>query len=454
MLARFGLFVAASAALLLSLAGCGGAGGGTGGGSQMGGFKLTIKWPTADRHIPSLTTRMHMSIDQGAGPLPGTDIDVAKPADGTVSSIVVFKDLPTGVPLNFHARAFGKQTDTSPEELLGTVDDSVTLTKGVDNIVVLGLQTTIDHLTATSPEFEGSVLTVAPGQSTQLNIDAHPFDEESTFIPFDHSKLNYVITGGTTFTVSETGVVKGIGFGTGTIDVTDLDSGKKTTVNVSVKSPVRSLTIGISNSLVIFNHQTVMIRPLIKALDKNGNVVTDAKYTYGITGTGLTVDSGTEALAADEGVVKGNGEIATGTLTVNVSDSTLSQTASISVQAHDVLKTMTLVTDSFLNVPVNTIQFNSLTDTVAVVVGPTGTLGDYELTGTDRFGNDCPIASTDLTWSVTAGTQGVFQITNEANGISFTCTKNDDPTAVTTLTIKHVSGIKLSVAASGGNSVG
>lgn len=436
---RSGPVMVALASLFLAVAGCGGAGGASGG--EKGGFKLTIQWPTPDRHIPSLATRIHLSIDQSGVPVPGGEIELNKPTDGTTTTSVVIKDLPVAVPLSFHARAYAPGTE-GDGPLLGTVDSTVTLEKGLTNIVILDLATTVDHLTVTNADFEAGTLTVAPGKESQLLVEGHAAGSNGALVPIDMTKLRFAASG-TGFTVSDTGLVRGTAFGEGGVDVTDLDSGKTINVPVSIKSPVRTLEIGTAGSLSIVNHNSSLaLRPLIKALDKNGDVVTDAKFTYTVTGPGLSVDASTGLLRADEGVVLGNGTIATGTIVVGVVDSSLTAQANIDVQAHDVVTSLVLGPDSFAHEIDFSVISNFITANVVTTATPDDS-GDFEIVAGDKFGNQVPLAASDMEFSIPASSMNRYSLTPITIGTRIDVT-DFNHVASTNLTVSHkATGTKL-----------
>lgn len=433
MRARFGLFFAAATALACLLTGCGGAGGGTSASAHRGGFKLTIKWPTT-RHIPSLTTRIHLSVDQGGVIVPGADMDVVKPTDGSATSVVTLQDLPTAVPLNFRADAFGKQTETDPEKLVGTVQEPVTLVEGTANVVILDLETTIDHLTATSPDFEGAVLTVAPNQTSQISVAGHPAGDDSTFIPVDTSKLTFGIASGAGFSVSSTGLIRGSEFGSGTVVVTDTDSGKVTNVNVAVVSNVRSLTVGTAGTIGIFNHQSLNLLTVVKAFDKNNNPIANPNITFAVTGTGLTLQPDGHTVLADEGVVSGNGTIATGTVTVTVPGSALTGNGNITVAAHDIVKTMSII--GFEGE--TEIHFRPVTlGDVTIEIGPPTNFDQFGLQAKDKYGNDVPLTPTELSWSLTTGDAAEFSLDGNPPIVKVNDT-SETLSAETLLRVRHI----------------
>jgi len=440
MLVRFGLIMAALASFLLVLAGCGGAGSGTPG-DATGGFKLTIQWPTPDRHIPSLATRIHLSIDQAGVPTPGGSFDLTKPTDGSTTTSVTIKDLPVAVPLSFHARAFGPQADTT-EVLLGTVDSTVVLVKGTANIVVLDLATTVDHLTVTSGEFESGTLTVAPGKNSQLMVEGRTAGPTSALVPIDTTKLRFAASG-TGFTVSDTGLVRGTAFGAGAVDVTDLDSGKTTLVPVTIKSPVRTLEIGTAGAISIVNHNSLLaLKPLVKALDKNGSVVSDAKFTFTVTGSSLSLDASSTLLGADAGIVVGDGTIATGVVQVAVEDSTLTAQATVNVLAHGAVTALTLSPDSFASEINFSVVSNFISANVMTAATPDDP-ADFEILANDGFGNRVPLADGDVEFTIPKAAQSKYLLSPIPSGVQIDV-KDLAHTASANLTANHKgSGVKL-----------
>lgn len=430
MQARSGLVLTALAAFLLTLAGCGGAGGGTG--ARGGGFRLTIKWPSATRQIPYLTTRIHLKVDRDGVVLPQTDIDVAKPTNGATVSTVTFADLPTGVSLNFHAEAFGKRSETETETLLGIVQNTVSLTEGMDNVVVMELASTIHHLRISSADLEDGKVTIEPKKQSQLNVTAFSDAGETAMVPLAPALLEYTGTGAG-FTVSQAGVLNGSAFGAGKVTVRDRDSGKSAEIDVSVKSAVRSLVIGTGGAFDIVNRQPdLQLLPLIKALDKNGQPVTGAKFTLSVSGAGLTLNSTASTLGADKGTLIEDA-LNAGTLTVAVQDSDLTGQAAINVRSHGAITKFFLIQD---NLPMSKISIPFITSTAALSLNGPFDGSDYELHASDKYNNPVILDNEDLEWSVPPRDAALYSITLTNFGIILTDVMNGSGTS--SLRIKDV----------------
>lgn len=429
---RVGLTIAVATAILTAVAGCGGSGGSSGGSANRAGFSMTIKWPTA-RTIPSVTTRLHLTITQDGVPVPGASQDVERPTDGKNSSTIVFNDLPVGVPLNFQVEAFAPDGPDSVA-LVGTVLQTVRLQSGMNNVVVLDLQSTIDHLTVSADKFVNGTLRLVPGEEDTLVVAAQAAGGgDAPLVPFDPKNLTYTATG-SGFTVVN-GLVHATGRGSGTITIRESDSGKSIDVPVVVGSSIARIEVGSANSLSLINHQAIPLAGIAKAFNADGQEV-PATFTYEATGSAITVSPDGLSLRASVSNAAPEGEVGTGTLTVTADG--VAQTAQVHVQAHGAVKTLTLNP--------NRIDFNFLFFDATLTDGTTpDDDSDFELTATDAFGNSVPLSPTEISWSIPeSGTSAGFVLTNTSTGANLDASRVG--TASTTLTATDLrSGVKVDV---------
>lgn len=221
------------------LSGCGG-GSKSAGVGQTGRATLTITWPdrAADsRLIPVAANSITATFRQN-GQVVATQT-VARPSSGNQTT-VIFSALPPG-DLTFQATAYPNADGSGVAQ--ASAATGVTIVSGQDSPVSVTMASTIDHLTVTpaSP-------TVLVGATTALSVT--PVDAGGNIVLTNASTISWVSLTPSIATVSSTGVVTGVAAGTAQIQVTETESGKSLTVNVTVTTPAATTVVDLANAYI------------------------------------------------------------------------------------------------------------------------------------------------------------------------------------------------------------
>lgn len=353
--------------LASSLSGCGGGGAGQ---SSSAAFRMQIKWPTRNsRVVPRLADRIRLRVSDAATSL--VDQVIERPADGSPSNISI-KGLPKDTPLTVSCDAYQNAAAT----ILARASAPVTLKGGSDNVVVLDLVSTIDRLSVDV----GSTLSILGGQTQTLTVTAMSASDE--VIPIADGNLSFEGGVNGVFSVSSAGVVTaGLNVGEGDILIRERESGKTTTVHVSVGSlsGVDHVSFNPLTGLAIAPNQTVTLQA--KAYDNKGNVVPGATIVY-------STQSPNVSIVGDQ--LKGL-SITTGTILVTAKEITSGRTATLPVVVR--------------YGPLKTLALSPNETTIYVINGPSTVT--FTATGTDNFGNSFTVPNTSLNWDVVSSGQYV-----------------------------------------------
>lgn len=223
---RQALLGLAGLSVTTALSGCGGAGGGSATTAQ-GVATLTITWPDRSRLIPDASESIKVTF------LSGTTVAasqvVARPSTGSTSTLT-FSSLPEG-ELTMTASAYPTTDGTGTAQ--ATASKSVSITANENTEVSITMASTISSLsiTPTAPS-------VVVGSTLQLAMSA--LNSSGSVVLVSSSNVTWTSLDTSTATVSSTGLVTGLVAGTVQIQVTESESGKSTTISVTVSSATTS----------------------------------------------------------------------------------------------------------------------------------------------------------------------------------------------------------------------
>ena len=204
----------------LALAGCGGSSHHT---AAKGRIKFTVTWPTsAGRVIPVNAQSLVVQVKRGATVV--TSGLIARPA-ATIS----FSEVPTG-SLNVVATAFASVDGSGTPLATATVPTTVA-SGGTSNVDVT-LASTVDHLTVVPNPFSLAALS-----SGTINVVA--YDASGAVVLLDPSALNFASSNPSLVSITSGGVATAGGsLGSGTITITEADSGKTLSLPISIVTAV------------------------------------------------------------------------------------------------------------------------------------------------------------------------------------------------------------------------
>jgi hypothetical protein len=247
--------------LLVFLFGCGGGrGNNTAGAASRGRAVFNIKWPDRSRLIPAASNSILVGISMPPYGFHKEKI-VPRPSTGNTST-VTFDEVPVGTG-TMVAYAFPNADATGHPQATGSVP--FTISDNQTTTVILTMDSTIYAL---FPTPVNSYLAV--GGSVQLNVGAR--DDIGALILTSPSKITYTPSSGAV-TVDANGVMHAVSPGPATITITETESGKQGTVNVSVSPAVQPKAFYVldqSNRIIRFT-------------DMQGSGWT----TFGTTGSGV-----------------------------------------------------------------------------------------------------------------------------------------------------------------------
>lgn len=189
--------------------------------SNIGTAKMTIIWPTATRLIPVASNSINLSL--WVGPNLVKSQTVARPTVGNETTIN-FTSLPSGAML-LTAQAFPNANGSGVAQ--ASASEDVVIAAGNTTVLTITMDSTIDNLTLspTTPTTTiGGTVTIVP--------TAH--DVLGATVLTSPSTLTFGSSNTGVATVDGAGVVTGVSAGATTITVTETESGKVATVNVTV----------------------------------------------------------------------------------------------------------------------------------------------------------------------------------------------------------------------------
>lgn len=222
--------VAAGALLALCLAGCGGGGNAntnTGGNSTpQGSVQVNAVWPdrAAVRSIPFAAESVEAIVFQGGHEVARRTF--LRPLVPPLTQSQTFTGVPAG-SYTLNLAAYGSGGSAQPPVATGTLSGTVLANQTVT--VTENLVSTVDHLSAAP-----NPLTLGAGSTQQLDVSG--FNAANQGVMLWYAKLRYVPTNANV-NVSATGVVTAVAQGPSGVTVTDTESGKSTTVNITVTPP-------------------------------------------------------------------------------------------------------------------------------------------------------------------------------------------------------------------------
>jgi sugar lactone lactonase YvrE len=225
----------ASLLLLMSLialmSGCGsGAGSPDSGSSSLGSAIFTIKWPERSRLIPTASNSIKVVILYSD--TSWKEQTVPRPASGG-SSTVTFNDIKVGA-WTMRATAFPNIDGTGVAQASGSVP--VTITDNHTTSVTLTMDSSIASLEVTPVSSF-----IAVGIDVQLNVSARSIEGGAIVLTSpDKMKFESISP---SVTVSAGGLIHGNSPGGAEIIVTEMESGKKATVNINVAPSVQPKSI-------------------------------------------------------------------------------------------------------------------------------------------------------------------------------------------------------------------
>lgn len=268
-------------ALLALLGGTAGCGGGNGGGSTAGNgtstgtraaghVKIHIVWPAPipTRLIPVLSNSIRIVITDSGQTL--AEQVVRRPTDGSNISDVAFDSLSPGDVVVI-ATAYPNSDGTGTAQAAGSVPVTVVSDQVVPASVTMG--TTIDHL-----ELNGSAPLYAYTGRTSNAYTVTARDASGNVVLFPSGGVTWADDGGGVISVAASGQVTGNTVGTGNITVTDSESGKSSTLPVTVRP---------SGKYLIATGYTVQEIPLPAADAKTATIY--ASEGFGVNESGQVV---------------------------------------------------------------------------------------------------------------------------------------------------------------------
>lgn len=210
----------ASLISLLVLAGCGGSSSHV---AAKGRIKFTVTWPTSTgRVIPVNAQSLVVQVKRGSTVI--TSGLIARPA-ATIS----FNEVPTG-SLNVVATAFAS-TDGSGTALASATVPT-TITSGNTSNVDVTMASTVDHLSVTPNPY--SLAALASG-----TITVTAYDASGAVVMLDPSALSFSSSNSSLASITSAGVVTAGGsLGSGTITITEADSGKTLSLPINIVTAV------------------------------------------------------------------------------------------------------------------------------------------------------------------------------------------------------------------------
>jgi len=203
-------------------AGCGG-----GSSARTGRATFSVNWPIPTRVIPAASQSIKITLTN-AGGFHSQKL-TARPAQGGTASVTFF-DIPVGL-MTATAVAYPNSDGTGTAQAQGSVVFTVVANEVA--VVNLTMSSTIAGL-----ELNPANPSVAVGGTTPLIVTARNQADEVVLVTprqFQWQSLNE-----SKATVSQTGVVTGVGAGTAPIRVTDSESGRTVSVDVRVMGPGQS----------------------------------------------------------------------------------------------------------------------------------------------------------------------------------------------------------------------
>jgi hypothetical protein len=218
---RYSLGILATLLLGTALAGCGGSSPSANPGTGKATF--TVVWPEPSRLLPAASNSVKVEIMQGPASV-GSKV-VARPAQGG-SATVSFDALPVGA-LTATATAHPQADGTGTAQAQGTVP--LTVNAGQNTAFTLTMASTIDHLEVTPP-----TVTLSTGQTQQLGMAAK--NAAGSIVLVAGGKVQWQTNAVGVASVSSAGLVTTVAPGAARITVTDTESGKSATADITVRA--------------------------------------------------------------------------------------------------------------------------------------------------------------------------------------------------------------------------
>jgi len=222
-----GILLAILSALVLT--GCGGGGAASNPSAPASGRAvIVIQWPEPSRLIPAAANSISIQVQEGS-----TAVDqqlAARPASGNTST-VSFNNLPSG-SFTVQATAYPNADGTGTALSAGSVP--LTLGVGETKNFTVTMTSTIDHLELSAP-----VAQIVSGATTPFTVTAK--DVSGALVLTTPGKLQWSSGTPSVAAVDSSGVVTGALAGTSAISVTDSESGKSVSKNITVLLIVTAL---------------------------------------------------------------------------------------------------------------------------------------------------------------------------------------------------------------------
>ncbi|WP_394795867.1 Ig domain-containing protein [Armatimonas sp.] len=225
----------ASLALSLLLSGCGGGGkGDTSNSRATGAAEFTINWPETSRLIPTAAQSIKIALSGTAS----VERTVARPPVGTNQTTVTFNDLVIG---NYTAAASAYPNADATGVVQATGSTTVTIVKNQTATGTLTMDTTITKVGITP-----ATASIAIGGTQAVTGSAQ--DATNATVLTAPTKWTWSTSDATTATVSATGnpaTVTGVKAGSVTITGTETESGKSSTMSITVNADKGNLDLTI-----------------------------------------------------------------------------------------------------------------------------------------------------------------------------------------------------------------
>ena len=216
----FRLVLALSTSCLLF--GCGG----SNSAPQVGTFEIKVLWP-ADRLLPVDSLSVVATLSDSKGNVLGTQL-LARPTSGSTITTADFDNVPVGKVM-LAASAYPTAQGTGVAQAVGSAPGTVSA----------GQKTTIDVTMADTIV----KVTITPANPTvavqgQLQLTMTAYDAENDVVLTSPNTTSWSPPPGSdeVATVDSTGLMTGIGAGSGQVSVTETESGVSGTTSVTVTS--------------------------------------------------------------------------------------------------------------------------------------------------------------------------------------------------------------------------
>lgn len=206
---------------LCTLSGCGGGGPS----SSTGRAVFTVQWPDRSRLIPVASNSIRVEILRNGSVIASQLL--ARPANGT-STTASFANLPIQT-LTARATAYPQSNGSGIAQASGGVP--LVIQAGQTAAITLTMASTIDHI-----DLAPANPAVVVGSKVSLTATAK--DASGSVVLTSASKLTWSSSNTSKATVDANGQVSGVSAGTASVTVTDQESGKSASANVTVSQQV------------------------------------------------------------------------------------------------------------------------------------------------------------------------------------------------------------------------